>query len=358
MSNYIPNSFQVPNGYIDDLMVYLTPEEFKILMYFCREIFGWYNKVEARKNRISLSQITDGVESGKRKTNGIGLSRSATIKSINALVEFGIIAKIGESNKYGQEYKIPDPPDININWNDLRERLVTKKNLSTIRTAIAIKTRKANKLQGNLPITSDDTGKDPIPVLSDNTGKINLPITSDNMGTTTSDNMGKNNPVLSDIPLPVLSDVHTETHINPNTNLNTERETQGNLPVLKKNGFGKNKIYESAREKIYDSPLANLGHDFFLTKLTEVSLEYMAGASTISSEQNAKLLGSLVQQVGEDEVMRRYHNFYQSDVAFYKSNHFSLWLFIKDFDSLGEPKSEVMKKGKVENIGFDYANYK
>lgn len=36
MTNFIPNSTQVPNDFFDRYMALLTPEEFKVLMYIAR----------------------------------------------------------------------------------------------------------------------------------------------------------------------------------------------------------------------------------------------------------------------------------------------------------------------------------
>ena len=61
MSEFIPNSFQVPNIYIDLFLAYLTPEEFKVLMYTIRRILGFENKRGSRQDRISLSQFSGGI---------------------------------------------------------------------------------------------------------------------------------------------------------------------------------------------------------------------------------------------------------------------------------------------------------
>ncbi len=58
-SEFIPNSFQTPNVYIDRFMHLLTAEEWKVLSYAVRRIFGF----QKRSDRISLSQFMHGTRS-------------------------------------------------------------------------------------------------------------------------------------------------------------------------------------------------------------------------------------------------------------------------------------------------------
>ena len=50
-STFVPNSFQTPNDYVDEIMPYLTGEEFKVLIYAVRRILGF----QKRQDRTSLS---------------------------------------------------------------------------------------------------------------------------------------------------------------------------------------------------------------------------------------------------------------------------------------------------------------
>jgi len=62
MSNFIPNSFQTPNAYVDQFMYLLSGTEYKVLCYLVRRIFGF----QKRQDRVSIPQITQGI----RKRDG------------------------------------------------------------------------------------------------------------------------------------------------------------------------------------------------------------------------------------------------------------------------------------------------
>jgi phage replication O-like protein O len=87
MSNsFIPNSAQIPNILFDYWMAKLTPAEFKVLMAIARKTYGW-NK---SRDRISLKQITKLT----------GLHRSGVIKSLDELVERGLILKFKNKDEF------------------------------------------------------------------------------------------------------------------------------------------------------------------------------------------------------------------------------------------------------------------
>lgn len=119
MSKYIPNSYQAPNAYIDELMHLLTGNEFKCLMYAVRHINGWQDRIERGYAHISLSMFRDGFETvnGKR-FNGTGLARSSIASAVNRLCAFGILVKIGGKCQKGQAYALGD----NINYKELSKR--------------------------------------------------------------------------------------------------------------------------------------------------------------------------------------------------------------------------------------------
>jgi hypothetical protein len=55
----IPNSFQTPNAFVDDIMHLLESDEYKILSFATRHILGWRGSVEDRQSRISLTMFVD-----------------------------------------------------------------------------------------------------------------------------------------------------------------------------------------------------------------------------------------------------------------------------------------------------------
>lgn len=79
MSDFIPNSFQVPNALIDELLTELSGAELKCYLFVVRKTKGW-NKVS---DVISISQLMEAT----------GLSNRAVIDACNRLTEIGLLAR-------------------------------------------------------------------------------------------------------------------------------------------------------------------------------------------------------------------------------------------------------------------------
>lgn len=109
---FIPNSFQVPNVYIDEYLHVLSNSELKVLVYAIRRIFGF----QKRTDRISLSQFCDGIEDseGNRLDYGTGLSKATVISSLNKLIEYGLIIRLADNNKKNEGclYQLSAMPDV------------------------------------------------------------------------------------------------------------------------------------------------------------------------------------------------------------------------------------------------------
>ncbi|WP_281703979.1 replication protein, partial [Aggregatibacter kilianii] len=87
MSNdrFIPNSFQVPNALVDDLMAELGGVELKCYLLVIRKTKGWSKDFDA----ISLSQFVTFTGAGK----------TAVISALKNLVDAGLLVrKIGARN--------------------------------------------------------------------------------------------------------------------------------------------------------------------------------------------------------------------------------------------------------------------
>lgn len=79
MSKFIPNSFQVPNAVIDELMSVLSGAEFKCYMLVVRQTTGW-NK---QKDAVSISQMMEKCS----------LSNRGVIDACEKLIELGLLTK-------------------------------------------------------------------------------------------------------------------------------------------------------------------------------------------------------------------------------------------------------------------------
>ncbi|HII3690477.1 TPA: replication protein, partial [Pasteurella multocida] len=84
-SKFIPNSFQVPNAVIDDLMSQMSGAELKCYLAVIRKTKGWNKEEDA----ISITQLMEVT----------GLSNRKVIDACNSLVEIGLLnQKTGARN--------------------------------------------------------------------------------------------------------------------------------------------------------------------------------------------------------------------------------------------------------------------
>ena len=85
MSKFIPNSFQVPNAVIDELMAELTGAELKCYLYVLRKTKGWNKEFDA----ISVTQFMESCN----------LSNRTVIDACDRLVELGLLEQKTGSNR-------------------------------------------------------------------------------------------------------------------------------------------------------------------------------------------------------------------------------------------------------------------
>jgi hypothetical protein len=84
VSNFIPNSFQLPNAFVDEAMKKLSPTANILYIVIVRKTRGW----QKNKDAISLTQFEDVT----------GLSRKTVIKAINELIDFGFVKEYAQKN--------------------------------------------------------------------------------------------------------------------------------------------------------------------------------------------------------------------------------------------------------------------
>lgn len=122
-SKILPNSFQTPNYFVDELMRLLTGNEQKCLSVVCRKTFGW----QKRSDRISKSQIVDLA----------GLSDAAVDECMAALVRYGVVVRVRENvNNLGVEWA-PQTDDSRIDLDGLNVRLTERRGINAQRAAKA-----------------------------------------------------------------------------------------------------------------------------------------------------------------------------------------------------------------------------
>ncbi|MBF7693982.1 replication protein [Acinetobacter pollinis] len=82
--SFIPNSFQLPNAFVDEAMSRLSPTANMLYIVIVRKTRGWQKNEDA----ISLSQF-------EKIT---GLSRKTVIKALNELISYGFVEEYEQKN--------------------------------------------------------------------------------------------------------------------------------------------------------------------------------------------------------------------------------------------------------------------
>lgn len=136
-SDFIPNSFQLPDAYSDLVMPWLTGEEWKVLSYLCRRIFGF----RKQSDRVSLSQLKDGIRtsSGKVLDFGTQLSRQTIINALGELIKYKLVTVLNPGDAATQlaaEYSLNLDMD-SADLQGLADRKRKKKVSDTSRTSKA-----------------------------------------------------------------------------------------------------------------------------------------------------------------------------------------------------------------------------
>ena len=93
MSQFTPNSFQVPNAFVDDVLCKIGDVAAKLYLIICRKTRGWYKEHDS----ISLSQF-------QKMT---GKSRPTVTKAIAELIQVGLVIECG-STIHGNTFKLND----------------------------------------------------------------------------------------------------------------------------------------------------------------------------------------------------------------------------------------------------------
>lgn len=119
MSKFIPNSFQVPNAFIDETLAALSGNACKIYLLIVRKTRGWHKEAD----KISYSQI--------QKYTGIG--SSATVdKAVSELVGLGLISYRRGNEKSANEYRLNDV----VGGTSKTELATLKNEVATLKTEV------------------------------------------------------------------------------------------------------------------------------------------------------------------------------------------------------------------------------
>lgn len=89
MSNFIPNSFQIPNALIDDLIADISPNALKCYLVIARKTVGWNKEWDL----ISTTQLMEITGIKKKQTVYAAISELEDLRLIESLKETGKITK-------------------------------------------------------------------------------------------------------------------------------------------------------------------------------------------------------------------------------------------------------------------------
>ncbi len=172
-NGFLPNSFQVPNLYLDRVMPLLELSEFAVLMYAARHILGW-DDVQDRCAHLSLTAF----ERGHRGQSGCGLSRPVIKEALDRLEEFGLLERVGKpSSRKGQAWKLVLDESA-VKWDQMQARRDEKeaKNHKRTRpaTKASIEKREAEKALAVRPTYQDSSTLD-VPI-AENSSTLDVPV--------------------------------------------------------------------------------------------------------------------------------------------------------------------------------------
>lgn len=157
------NYFRTPNVYIDNFVLYLTSDEYKVLSYMIRNIAGRSN---FKHHSIAISVIVNGRQLDKTYCVGLGIKEATVRKCLQSLAEYGFIVPIGKPSSMGQNWKIGKQ----IKMGELRKRYQEKleRDIARIQVARSKLEQQADLSCATEPLLSDRT----TPLLSHRTSDV------------------------------------------------------------------------------------------------------------------------------------------------------------------------------------------
>ena len=117
----IPNSYQTPNSYSDELFPLLTEPELRCLLYAIRRIFGFGH----REAPISVAQFVNGTVSrktGEQLDYGTGLCAESVVKALKSLKQFNVMIETAPSRGRRPTTWGLQLDYAKIDWRELYER--------------------------------------------------------------------------------------------------------------------------------------------------------------------------------------------------------------------------------------------
>lgn len=99
MSKFVPNSFQVPNAFVDEVLSKISDASCKLYLVICRKTRGWNKEMDS----ISLTQFEEIT----------GKTRPTVIKCLRELIKVGLVVEL-KSTFHGNTYKLGEETSIGM----------------------------------------------------------------------------------------------------------------------------------------------------------------------------------------------------------------------------------------------------
>ena len=115
MSKFVPNSFQVPNAFVDEVLNKISDAAVKIYLLTARKTRGWQKEMDA----ISTSQFEEFT----------GKSRPTVIRCIKELITVGLLVECTET-RHGKVYKLGEETNIGIHLKVTSKKSLLVKNFN------------------------------------------------------------------------------------------------------------------------------------------------------------------------------------------------------------------------------------
>lgn len=157
---YIPNSFQTPNEFADELCPLLTPQEFVVLVQMTRAILGWQDKIDKLRSRVRLCYLEERS----------GLCRSAVLVALGSLERANIVRECapGQGSRGGAEFELNLGQLGEYDWDWLEIRNADRDAAARARTARARQALAQGQETVEKPPESGDNIGDNSPEIGDN----------------------------------------------------------------------------------------------------------------------------------------------------------------------------------------------
>ncbi|WP_244939684.1 replication protein [Acinetobacter guerrae] len=135
MSKFIPNSFQVPNAFVDEVLDKISDSACKIYLVICRKTRGWNKEMDS----ISLTQFEEIT----------GKSRPTIVKCLKELIKVGLVIE-EESTIHGNTFKLGNETSIGCVLNFPSKKILLGESKTGSKNSLPLLVKNFNRASKNI----------------------------------------------------------------------------------------------------------------------------------------------------------------------------------------------------------------